>query len=400
MVRVHRGPHQFDGLSITRTECRRVLIIVGMRDMAAERRRIFVHDLASVAPARQRHLPSGQLVAAPGGRLVTILDRGSRRLTVFDHDFESAGDLPLPELPLPGPHGHHERILVNSDLAVVVLTLDSVVCVDPNGGLRWRFGHPQWPSVVGGAGLIFGKRLAVVVPTAPAAAGRFQVNSVELALLDIGTGAELARHTFPDSWKSPQGFHAVARGDGRSGALDAGYGQDGSQIWRLLMDAQGGVQLTAMDTSNRILADISPAGDEILTAPHDTTDLVVYRWDDLVEVARLETGRLFEPPTDDYDSTSDWLDYQAWYLGSDKLLALTRQGRLLVADRARMHIEHQLVVAGFNIVGFDEGGQEVDDPQHAIDFAGDILQVMVIDGDRIVVHGRDGRNELCELSPS
>ena len=377
-----------------------MLIIVGMRDMGAERRRIFVHDLAAVAPARQRQLPPGQFVAVAGGRAATILDRGSRRLTVLDDDFKSTRDVPLPELPLPGPHGHHERLLVDADLAVVVLTLDSVVCVDPTGRLRWRFDHPAWPSVVGGTGLIFGKRLAVVVPTAPAAPGWFQVKSVELALLDMRTGAELARHSFPDSWDSPQGFHAVARGDGRSGAVDAGYGQDGSQIWRLLTDAQGRVQLTAMDTFDRILADISPAGDEILTAPHDTTDLVVYRWDDLVEVARLESARLFEQPTDESDSTSDGLDYEAWYLGSDKLLALTRQGRLLVADRSLMHLEHQLVVTGFNIIGFDRRGQRVDDPEQAIDFEGDILQVTVIGRDRIVVHGRDGRNELCELTPS
>jgi hypothetical protein len=53
-----------------------------------------------------------------------------------------------------------------------------------------------------------------------------------------------------------------------------------------------------------------------------------------------------------------------------------------------MTVESQLVPSGFDIIGYDEGGQPVDDASQALDFNGAISGVTVIDETRILVHGK------------
>jgi hypothetical protein len=138
---------------------------------------------------------------------------------------------------------------------------------------------------------------------------------------------------------------------------------------------------TPLGTFDRILADLSPSGDEFLTTPQGSGGLILYRWDDLAEAGRLEPAEVFELETANQDLTTDSFDFYAWFLTNDRLLALTRQGRLLLIDRHRMTVESQIVPRGFE----------------ARDFGGDISAVTVIDENRILVHGQDGRMELCDL---
>ena len=175
-----------------------------------------------------------------------------------------------------------------------------------------------------------------------------------------------------------------------------GYGQDGAQIWRIASQ-DGRVDATTFGTLDRILGDLSPNGNEVLTTPHDDGALVLYGWDNLAEGGRLDRASIFELEQGDDDYTADGFDYYAWFLSNDRLLALTRQGRLLVIDRTQMAVEYQLVPDGFDIVGYDSAGQPVNDATEAIDFYGQITGVTVMDENRILVHGKDGRLELCEL---
>lgn len=362
-----------------------------MRDMASERRRIFVRDVPQVTPRGQRliNLP-GPIHRTAGDSGLASIDRESRRLLVLDDELEPTRELRLPGLPQPG--AQLERLLILKDLTVILLCLDHVVCVDPSGSQRWRLSHPSWPSgMVDGDAVVIEDRLVIAVPGSPVLAG-YGVNPVELAIVDIADGSE-SRERLIDEIGDPAGFHAITRPDGRGGALDAGYGQDGSQIWRITPSA-GRPEVTPLGTFDRILADLSPKGDEILTAPHVSGGLIVYRWDDLSEAARLERAEVFE---EEDELTADRFDFYAYFLSSVRLLALTQQGRLLLIDRVSMTVESQVVPDGLDIIGFDERGRPVDHPEQAVGFAGDIIGVTVIDENRILVHGRDGRSDLCEL---
>jgi len=370
-----------------------------MRDMASERRRIFVQELPRTAPSRQRtlNLPGTPLRIAGGGGMASI-DRGSRLLCVLNDDLEPSGEFYLSDLPSPQVGAKHEKLIVLSDLAVVLIGLDRAMCIDRSGRKRWSLTYPSWPGgIVGGDAVVINQYVAIAVPERAASPGWAQVPSAHLAVLEIGKGSEIGRVELVDEIGDPQGFHAVTRPGGAGGMLDGGYGQDGSQIWRIApVDAR--VEATSLATLDRVLGDLSPSGQEVLTTPHGDDGLILYSWDDLTEVARLERASLFESPERNTDNTVDGFDYYAWFLSNDRLIAMTRQRRLLLIDRRQMEVECQLVPNGFDIIGCDARGQRVDDPGSAIDFEGEISTVTVIDENRILVHGQDQRLELCELS--
>jgi hypothetical protein len=276
---------------------------------------------------------------------------------------------------------------------VLLLCVDQVLCLDPAGSRRWTLTHPPWPrGVIGSAALVIDHRLAIAVPSSPVLAG-YGVRAAELAIVDITNGSESRREPLIDEIGGPEGFHAMTHRGGLGGALDGGYGQDGSQIWRITASA-GRPLITPLGTLDRVLADLSPNGDELLTTPHFGGGLIVYRWDDLAEAARLERAEVFDLED---ELTADRFDFDASFLSSDRLLAMTRQRRLLVIDRGAMTVECQIVPSGFDIIGYDNAGRPVDDPEQALDFEGDITGVTVLDGNRMLIHGKDGRLDFCEL---
>lgn len=290
-----------------------------------------------------------------------------------------------------------ERIRVLPDLRSILLALDHIACVDPSGGELWRFDHPPWPRFVGGDALVVGESLVAVIPTRAARRGAAQVPGARLAILDLAHGSKTKLLELSADEDDPEGFHAIGRPDHMGGAFDGGYGQDGSEIWRVGLSSGSRIEVKKMDTVDRVLADISPSGDELLTTPHTTEHLAVFRWNDLKEVARLSRTEVFQMESDKNDLTADRFDFNAWFLGANRILARTRQGRLLVIDRAAMKVMHQLVVPGFEIYGYDASARRVEDPARALDFEGEINDVIVVDATRIVVTGRDCRVVLCEL---
>jgi len=345
--------------------------------MGSERRRIFVKEVPQVAPRRQRpiNLPGAVLRVEGDGRIATV-DRKARQVVIWNTDVEPVQKVILSGLPDPQPGTEFERLILLSDLTGVLLGVDQVVCLDPSGTQRWSLRHPPWPrGRIGGDVVVIDHRLVIVLPASPVLAG-YGVHPIELAIVDIANGSESGREPLLDEIGDPEGFHAITRRDGHGGVLDGGYGQDGSQIWQIKLSS-GRAESTPLGTFDRILADLSPSGDEFLTTPHGTGGLVLYRWNDLTEVGRLEPADVFELEAPNNDS----FDFYAWFLSSDRLLALTRQGRLLLIDRRRMTVEYQIVPRGFEALGLE----------------GEISAVTVMDEDRILVHGQAGRMELCEL---
>jgi hypothetical protein len=363
-----------------------------VRDMASERRRIFVKDMPQVTPRRQQSIKlPGELLLISGDRRIATVERESRRLLIWNEELEPIQEVFLSGLPDPEPGARYERPLVLRDLTVVLLGLSRVVCVDPSGARRWNLVHPPWPrGRVGSDAVVIDDQLALAIPASLGPAP--SVETAELAIVDIGNGSE-SRERLTDDYGDPEGFHGITRRGGQGGALDAGYGQDGSMIWRITPSATRPA-VTSLGTFDRVLADLSPRGDEILTTPHSDGGLIVYRWDDLAETARLEAADVFE---EDDDLTADRFDFSASFLSGDRLVSMTQQGRILLIDRVSMTVESQVVPDGFHIIGFDGRGRPVDHAEQAVGFAGDITGLTVVGENRIVVRGKDGRAELCDL---
>jgi outer membrane protein assembly factor BamB len=366
--------------------------------MASERRRIFVEHVPQTMPRRQRpiNLPGTPVRITGDGRIAAI-DRESRKLIILDNELEPIHERFLADLPRPQAETKFERLIILPDLTAILLGPDQVVCVDSSGRQRWSVTHPTWPrGIVGGDAVVVDQNLVVVVPERAAPSRWTQVPAAQLAVVDIRTGSVSDRVPLVDEIGHPQGFHAITRRGGTGGALDGGYGQDGAQIWRITAPAAH-VEATPLGAVDRVLGDLSPNGAELLTTPHYDGGLIIYRWENLTEAARLERAQVFELEQGEDDETVDRFDYSAWFLSDNRLLASTRQGRLLVIDRSRMTVESQLVPSGFDIIGYDEGGQPVDDASQALDFDGAISGVTVIDETRILVHGKDRRVDLCEI---
>jgi hypothetical protein len=344
--------------------------------MEPERRRIFVTDVPQVAPRSQGPLRlSGPLIRGDDGQALFVLNREPRTLDGLNSRFEPATHIDLTHQ-LTAHMPAYERIQVLSGPLVVVLGLDFVACVDSGGREKWRFQHPSWPRFVGGDALMVAESLVVVIPARAAPTGYSQVPDARLVILDPSSGVKGKQLELSAEQDSPEGFHAVSRSDHLGGAIDAGYGQDGSEIWRVALGNDGRIGVRRMSTIDRVLADISPSGGEILTTPHDSQHLSIYSWRDLKEIASLAREDVFALESDGNNYTADNFGFYAWYVGNDRILALTRQGRLLLIDRGPIKVLHQLVIEGFN----DE-----------------ITDVTVLDSARLVVRSRDGRARLCEL---
>lgn len=350
-----------------------------MRDMASERRQIFIREVPRVIPNHQRTVNlAGTPLRIAGGAGIASVDRESRLLFVLNNDLALNTELSLGHLPGRQAGAKYERLIVLPDLTVIVIGHDRVVCVDRSGRQRWSLTFPSWPmGMVGGDAVLINHHLAIVVPERAAPTGYSQVPKAQLAVVDIGDGSESGRIELLDEIGYPQGFHALTRRGGDGGVLGGGYGQDGAQIWRIAAGA-GRVEATALGTLDRILGDLSPNGNELLTTPHDDGALILYGWGNLTEAGRLQRASVFVLEQGDDDYTADGFDYYAWFLSNDRLLALTRQGRLLVIDRHQMALEYLLVPDGFDIIGYDNRGQPVNDAAEALDFEGEITGVTVM----------------------
>lgn len=197
--------------------------------MASERRRIFVEDVPTIVPRRQRtmNLPGNPVLIAGGGG-ITWINRQSRTLLLLNDDLEPEKEFALSDLPLPQAAAKHERVIVLPNLTVIVISLDRVVAVDQSGRQQWTLAYPTWPKgMVGGDAVVVDQDLAIAVPQRAAHPGQ-SVPSAELAIVGIGDGADKERVGLMDEITRPQGFHAVSRRGRGGGFLEGAYGQDGA----------------------------------------------------------------------------------------------------------------------------------------------------------------------------
>jgi hypothetical protein len=197
-------------------------------------------------------------------------------------------------------------------------------------------------------------------------------------------GHERARIELRSSIRAPEGFSLYPRPRGRDLAADAGFGQDGSTLWW----HDGGEVPTRLSRTDRIVSDVSPSGNEIVTTPHDDGGIEIFAWGQQEPTAVLAAHEVFAREDEAWsDDDQDGFDYYAWVLDDDRLLVKTRQGRLLAIDRATVQPAYELVLDDFPIGEVYEGINE-------------IAQISVLDPQRLLVSHRNGSHHLYRLSTS
>ena len=169
-----------------------------------------------------------------------------------------------------------------------------------------------------------------------------------MLIIDAGSG-ELHHELVLDS-DHPAGFTIYGHPTGEGFVVDAGRGQDGTDLWSVQV-SDGQVAVTPSDTWQRVFADFSADGTEILTAPHSGEDLEVFSWPDWTPQAVLSGEAVFAM---EGNYPADRFDFFAVYLTSRSILAKsTEYGEMVVVDRQSGSPTHRLSLPGLEA---DEDG--------------------------------------------
>lgn len=262
------------------------------------------------------------------------------RVTPLLENLSPRGGVPTPgDLPLGG------LLAASEDCrAVAALTLDRFTAACDGRQTFEVLCHQAWHGrdVIGAVAFPWGDhRVVAIVSTEDPTAYR-------LLIVDAAAGElhhELVLHS-----DHPAGFTLNGHPTGGGFVVDAGRGQDGTDLWSVQV-SDGTVTVTSAATFERVFADFSPDGTEVLTTPHNGTDLEIFAWPDWTPLVALSGEAVFAT---DGNQPVDSFDYFAAYLTSRSILAKsTEYGGMVVVDRLTGNPTHRLLLPGLEA---DEDG--------------------------------------------
>jgi hypothetical protein len=198
---------------------------------------------------------------------------------------------------------------VFTDLArAAYTTRNAVVCVGADGGEIWRYdleprseqryGHRPSCAFSLDGGIVW-------VYRPDGMAGRRA--SDQWVVLDAGSGTVIAHADLPTVGHG--GEHFRHRG-GRDILLDVGEGQDGTTVFRGVVDDDGALEVSEFSW-NRCLIDFAPGGDRFMTVDHDQSDVAFHTYPDGEVTLRLSVEAFGGAPSEAY------LEWSGGYLDSD-----------------------------------------------------------------------------------
>jgi hypothetical protein len=161
------------------------------------------------------------------------------------------------------PHGHHAT---SPDRGLALISgPDEIRLLDHAGRARWRYPHPPWnPRSAFESGCAWFDEAGQPYAVVPAAS----YDHCRVLRLELDSGQLLAEARIE---ARPAGIVPVHHPDGWIG-LSEGEGQDAARAWWVRSARQpcGQVRLEVLDGGwdDWILADVDPAGTEVITTPH------------------------------------------------------------------------------------------------------------------------------------
>lgn len=169
-------------------------------------------------------------------------------------------------------------------------------------------------------------------------------------VLIIAADTGEVRHDLRLDCDHPAGFTVYGHPTGEGFVVDAGRGQDGSDLWSV-QASEGQITATPSETWQRVFADYSPDGTEILTTPQYGDDLEIFSWPDWTSQAVVSADAVFAR---DGNDPVDRFDFFAAYLTPRSILAKsTEYGGMVVIDRRTGTPQQRLSLAGLEA---DEDG--------------------------------------------
>jgi hypothetical protein len=285
---------------------------------------------------------------------------------------------------------------------VAVSGPDRLAVCTPDGAVGFELPHPVWPDLLYCCGAATwargGALLWAVVPTTG------QDPDDQILLIDTATRTLLGRASLRIN--DVCAYRLVAHPDGIVVGVDALPGHDdGSYVRWARWD---GVRLTVtgfgptsrFGPTGRVLSDIHPTGSEFITVPfappYDDNDLVRHAFPGPRPIGRIEGNKLFGMVS--YDDPLDGFEGRAFYVDGGRIAARTIAGRVLLLAVDPLRPLCELDLEAYHTVPLPERGPGRTLPQAAAEFKGDLIELLVLGGGRLLTTHANRAVRLYDLS--
>jgi hypothetical protein len=160
-------------------------------------------------------------------------------------------------------------------------------------------------------------------------------------VIDWESRSEIASTTLKSS--SPEGFLLWAHPSGQGVVIDAGRGQDGTDLWTACLgpDSLAIHQLARDDQAfgGGFLSDGT-----LLALPHTGDTVSIYSWPNLSELGHLANRDLFVAPLAE---GGDGFYWDGFPIEDRYLLLMTIQGRLVLVDHRKWRAVAEVRIPGY-----------------------------------------------------
>ena len=277
-------------------------------------------------------------VGTPGRLLVKPMERVA---SWTDEQLEPAQWTPLPESLNVDPDvrpWERPQWTFDAELTTVAVFAVDEMSVHDASGIRFRQAYPPgWdpdsrrPRL---GGVFIDRFLWCVVTETPP-------DRHQLVVIDCEGYEEVACAVLES--QSPEGFLVWAHPSGNGVVIDAGRGQDGTDLWTARRDGDR-LAIRRLDRDDQAFSGAFFDDGSLLVLPHTGDTLGVYSWPDLVELAHLSNSDVFAVPLTDGGDAFDWCGFP---IEDRYLLLMTVQGRLLLVDHHQWNPIAEVRIPGY-----------------------------------------------------
>lgn len=318
-----------------------------------------------------------------GGTLL-LVNPLKRVASWTDEQLEPARWTPLPESLTIDPSvepWERPRWAFDGDLTTVAEFEVDEMSIHDASGIRFRRAYPPgWdpdsrrPRL---GGVFIDQFLWCVVTETPPDRHRLMV-------IDCERWEEVASAVLES--QSPEGFLVWAHPSGNGVVIDAGRGQDGTDLWTARRDGDG-LAIRRLGRDDQAFSGAFFDDGSLLLLPHTGDTLGIYSWPDLVELAHLSNSDVFAVALTEGGDEFSWCGFPV----EDRyLLLMTVQGRLVLVDHRQWELIAEIRIPGYGWLSSSSPAGQHFDP--------DLFAVRKVGGRRFLAdHEREPVNTIWAI---
>lgn len=265
----------------------------------------------------------------------------------------------------------------------VICQRDRVCVFDSDGQLAYEWAHDPWNKFTNGAAAFTadGERVWIVFPTSS--------GSSELVLVRIGTWKVLARTQLDSYW----GAHEIYPQPGTARiVVESAEGQDGPRTW-IAEERAGAIVTTPLDAEcDRVFGSLDPEGREFVSVSHHRGDgLTIHEFPSGRVLATLQEAAV--------EAGSREFGFSSGFLSHARVLAETREMRLLLLERAALLPIAEVLPEGYSVRGYDEHGKPTTVEDEIVDYESDVSGWYVASANQLLTVHRQRVLHLSRIPP-